>query len=586
MASAIDPSQPGDGQPASKTALRQNLSAARDELEHGGFYRARIADPGVDLPPLEGTIERRVQERLSERVSILDFGVRPDTLEDYTKEFETAFAALAERPENPDLDATLHIPPGIYHVAECLWNGKVGISGPAANQAAARILYAGQGGPGSCLFRTEGGERSINRTTIENLVLTGYNPQERKIVEIGVRIQNVVDWHFGLNNVFIWGAGKHGIALYGGIVNVHFNQFRTGNTGGFAIWLEANHWYGHSRPVSVHNWTVHNTFDGNAVVAQEWVDQGYIPENPVSGGGWFGRGLVGFNGPNVHAYVGPGRFEQQERPHPDFGLIYDGNVDDPRHSRGVLMSCGGFFWEGMPGWTVVSEKGRLDLTAVGNIHMSNEHGLMYVKDYRDSGQPRAFFANDQAPLVALSGDSMTEHRGGVVIDGVQVSGRAPDDLLGRQSLVAPNSLFIDRDAEGIAGSPIRRSIRRGTSALRTDMVWAEASAIEGRHIALADWTPRLPLPVSLRIGDQVAVVDGIDLESERYLLDREVGSHGPTTLFYAGLETADIRAAGGTSAERPELGANDVGVTYWDRSLERLIAWDGQRWRTPEGGNA
>jgi hypothetical protein len=37
MASAIDPSKPEDGVPASKEDLRSNLQAAKTEIEHGGF---------------------------------------------------------------------------------------------------------------------------------------------------------------------------------------------------------------------------------------------------------------------------------------------------------------------------------------------------------------------------------------------------------------------------------------------------------------------------------------------------------------------------------------------------------------------
>jgi len=102
LGSAIDPTQPADGVAASKADLRANLRAARDEIEHGGFYVA----PGA------GASRRTVQARLGEQVSVKDFGAKGDGRADDGAAIQAAIDAVASR-----RGGEVVIPAGVYLIS-------------------------------------------------------------------------------------------------------------------------------------------------------------------------------------------------------------------------------------------------------------------------------------------------------------------------------------------------------------------------------------------------------------------------------------------------------------------------------------
>lgn len=163
MSSAIDPTRPQDGMPASKADLRANLAAAKAELEHGGFAEgvspanygppasSRVADHlnAIDqalavaesgdagltgyTAPGQGAITRSVGDRLSDVISVKDFGAVGDGETDDTAAFTAASAAvfdMAHPTAGPTIrteqvlfghqgritGAMLLIPPGLYRL--------------------------------------------------------------------------------------------------------------------------------------------------------------------------------------------------------------------------------------------------------------------------------------------------------------------------------------------------------------------------------------------------------------------------------------------------------------------------------------
>jgi hypothetical protein len=85
VGSQIDPSQPTDGVPASKSVLRANLAAARSEIEHVGFFKAAHA----------AAVERTGLDKLRDfAVSVTDFGAVGDGVTDDTPAFANALAAI------------------------------------------------------------------------------------------------------------------------------------------------------------------------------------------------------------------------------------------------------------------------------------------------------------------------------------------------------------------------------------------------------------------------------------------------------------------------------------------------------------
>jgi hypothetical protein len=108
MVSRIDPKLPLDGVPASKAELRRNLEAAKDEIEHGGFY----------VPEGRGALSRTVRGKLGDDlISIKDFGALGDgsgaTIADWLRGGgqDRGYADLAaiqsDFPEATTLEATI-----------------------------------------------------------------------------------------------------------------------------------------------------------------------------------------------------------------------------------------------------------------------------------------------------------------------------------------------------------------------------------------------------------------------------------------------------------------------------------------------
>lgn len=77
-------------------------------LELASSYR--FAEPDINIT---GSIERSLQSKLDETVSILDFGASPDSSTDCTAAFETAFEELFKN-SNENYKKTLFIPNGVY----------------------------------------------------------------------------------------------------------------------------------------------------------------------------------------------------------------------------------------------------------------------------------------------------------------------------------------------------------------------------------------------------------------------------------------------------------------------------------------
>lgn len=98
MSSRIDPGRFRDGIPPSKADLRASLAAAKAELEHGGFF----------MPSGQGAIERAVQERLRDVVSVKDFGAVGDGVADDAPAVRIALDAASGEGK------TLFFPNGIY----------------------------------------------------------------------------------------------------------------------------------------------------------------------------------------------------------------------------------------------------------------------------------------------------------------------------------------------------------------------------------------------------------------------------------------------------------------------------------------
>jgi hypothetical protein len=574
MGSKIDPSRLEDDRPVSKADLRGALDNARRELNHGGFVQ--LAQAG------SGGVERTTRDKLAETVSIFDYGVRPDSDSDSTAAFERAFAELTRTPEAGGRNKTLLVPSGRYHLAECRWTGGPAIMGEPGQVGGVQIFYAGRGGKGSAVIKLDDNARGeINQTTISNMQIHGYNQGDRKLAESGIRLQRKVDWPFGVNNCFILTCGRYGVFLEGNHFNTHFLQFRFDKVGHYGIYTTYDKDAGEGRPLSVYNWTFHNHFGDDAALAQLWVDQGYIDANPVKGG-WFGKGLVGSAGKSYQVFIGPGRAEQEERPHRQFGLFSDVNTTDGVSSV-TLVGCGGFFHPRKGGgYLVYSEQGRLDATVLGNCQIRGQKGVVF-----DNNSKRAVAAlNRSAGIVTYSGHRLQQHRGGLIADGPEVAGVGAASLNDAWGTIAGGSLLLDPERTGVNDSWARRVVNRGTAHFRADVPYVKASGVDGKavNVAKADFDPDLPLATAVSINGREATVVGS--ESGRYLLDRDVGKHGATTINYARYRHADIRACGGTTAQRPRLTAEDVGVTYWDLSRQKLVVWDGSRWRLPDGGDA
>jgi hypothetical protein len=101
MPSQINPNQFDDGQPVSKSALRDTLSTIKGEVEHGGF--TRIA---ADAP------ERLVSEKLREVISVKDFGAKGDGVTDDKAALDAVGDYLRTLPLNSVVD--VHWPIGDY----------------------------------------------------------------------------------------------------------------------------------------------------------------------------------------------------------------------------------------------------------------------------------------------------------------------------------------------------------------------------------------------------------------------------------------------------------------------------------------
>jgi hypothetical protein len=573
MRSSIDVTGLEDGRPVSKAQLRAALDTARRELEHGGFVR--VAQAGASA------IGRTGSDKLSETVSILDYGVRPDSDSDSTAAFETAFRELSGVPAYAGRSKTLLVPAGRYHLAECRWTGANAIMGEPGMVGGTQLFYAGRGGAGSAVLKLDdAGRGEVNQTSISHLQINGYNNANGALAESGIRLQRKVDWPFGVNNCFILLTGRYGVYLQGNHFNAHFLQLRFDKVGHYGIFTTYDPDAGAARPLTVHNWTFHNAFGDDARLAQAWVDQGYIDANPVKGG-WFGKGLVGSAGKAYQVYIGPGRAEQEERPHRQFGLFSDINTTDGV-STATLVACGGFFHARKGGgYLVYSEQGRIDATLLGGCQMRGQKGLIF-----DNGKKRAVGAlNRTAGLVTYSGRTLQQHRSGVICDGPEVAGVAAASLDGAWGTISGSSVLLDPERTGVNESWARRVVNRGTAHFRADMPYVQASSVEGNVInAAGGFDPDLPVPTAVSVnGREATVVAG---EKGRYLLDRDVGRHGATTVMYARFRHADIRACGGGTAARPRLGPEDLGVTYWDTDLRKLVVWDGAGWRLPDGGKA
>ena len=102
MGSKIDSEAIVDGQPVSKDKIRRSLRAARDEMEHGGFFRIASND----------SAERTVRERLSDYLSVRDFGAIGDGITDDSK---AIFAALEAASASQHI---VHFPSGHYRIGK------------------------------------------------------------------------------------------------------------------------------------------------------------------------------------------------------------------------------------------------------------------------------------------------------------------------------------------------------------------------------------------------------------------------------------------------------------------------------------
>jgi hypothetical protein len=386
MASAIDPSRPADGVPASKPELRANLAAARTEIEHAGFHRARPTDPLADAPAFAGSVERSGRDKLSEVVSILDFGVRPNAGHDYTAEFENAFRQLSSVAAFAGRSKTLFVPAGRYHMAEADWTGRPALWGEPGMTGAVQLFYAGRGGEGSCLIRHPHAENNeVGQTSINNMQLHGMNPDSRALAESIVRLERKVDWPFGLNNCFLVNAGKYGVNMIPGHFNATFHNLRSDNIGWYTLWTGYDRQAGHGRPISVTGlWTFDNSMDGDRRSARLWADQGHIPPGPhvESELDWFGRGFIGMTSKNTVLQLCSGRAEQQDRCHPDFAIVVDDNQESNSvnyvHMTGVTGYYGGS-WE-TPGFVGRSFANRCKFHLQGFCALSRQSGLLKIGD--------------------------------------------------------------------------------------------------------------------------------------------------------------------------------------------------------------
>jgi hypothetical protein len=123
MPSLIDPTKPADGMPANKDDIRANFTAARQEIEHGGFYTG-----------LAGT-ERPVRDYIVGRpVDVREFGATGNGTIDDHPPLQQALAA----------NVPLFFPPGDYRISQPLiytgesifWYG----SGTKAGAGRSRII--------------------------------------------------------------------------------------------------------------------------------------------------------------------------------------------------------------------------------------------------------------------------------------------------------------------------------------------------------------------------------------------------------------------------------------------------------------
>lgn len=402
MASAIDPSRPADDAAVRKADLRANLAHARDEIEHAGFFRAGPADPGAAGLVYASAVERLGQDKLSELVSILDFGVRPHAEHDYTAEFERAFRELSQVPELAGRNKTLYVPTGRYHLAEAAWTGRCAIWGEPGQVGAVQMLYAGRGGANSAIIRHPGSENNeVNQTSISNIQFNGANPASGALAESILRLERKVDWPFGVNNCFLINAGRYGILLAAGHFNATFHNLRSDNIGWFTLYTPHDPWAGHGRPITLTGvWTFDNSLEGDARAAALWRDQGHIPAGPHVAGtlDWFGRGFIGMASKNTYLQLCSGRVEQQDRCHPDFAIVVDENPEHNSqnyvHMTGVTGYYGGS-WQ-TPGYLGRSFSNRCKFHINGFSAISRQAGALKIGDTVHGGT-----AVSRAPAMAV-----------------------------------------------------------------------------------------------------------------------------------------------------------------------------------------
>jgi hypothetical protein len=87
MPSLLDTTQPDDGKPVAKATFRNAFSIIKSELDHGGYFKHDLG----------GAVERSVSNRLSETVSVRDFGAVGDGRADDAPAMQRAIDSVGQR---------------------------------------------------------------------------------------------------------------------------------------------------------------------------------------------------------------------------------------------------------------------------------------------------------------------------------------------------------------------------------------------------------------------------------------------------------------------------------------------------------